>query len=327
MSRPVLLVNFGGPRVPEELGAFMEALLTDQDVIQTSWPPFLHRLLFKRVARRRAELMAPEYHHMGGSSPIFRDTEELAWKLQRLLQRPVLTFHRYLPATHQESLRLLECSAHAAEQVDVLPLFPQFSYSTTGSCARWLERHLAPALRSKLTWVQGYPDHTGFIEAYHQQIQRVLSTIPHTPEKTVLLFSAHGLPQRYVDEGDPYQKQCQRSVAAVAALYPGYTYELAFQSRYGPEEWLKPYTVDLAAELRTRYPQHDLVLVVPIAFTSDHLETLVEIEQQVLPLLQERGFRAQRVPSLQNCPEWPSMLVRILEESERSSTRSLIRDF
>ncbi|MFZ4100034.1 MAG: ferrochelatase, partial [Chlamydiia bacterium] len=292
LERALLLVNFGGPRDLQELGPFMEELLCDQDVIQTKWPAAIHRLLFKRIARKRVARIHEEYERMGGGSPIFGDTERLAMQGSRTLQRPCLTFHRYLPATHQDSLRALEEIADQVDVIDVLPLFPQFSFTTTGSCARWFKRRASCSLLKKLAWVRSYEDHEEFIGAYQEQVARFLATCSHVPEKTILLFSAHGLPVRYVHEGDPYPEQCRRSVKAIADAFPGTTPLLAFQSRFGREEWLRPYTVELAGELRGLYPQHDLVLVIPVAFTSDHLETLVEIEREILPVLREGGFRA-----------------------------------
>ena len=135
----ILLVNFGGPRSLDEISPFLTALLTDRDVIDSKLPNFLHHLLFSRIAKKRAIQVKEDYAKIGGRSPIFEDTEKLAELLATSTGQPIFTFHRYLPSTHAASVTSIEASKGP---IKVFPLFPQFSYATTGSIARWFSHHL-----------------------------------------------------------------------------------------------------------------------------------------------------------------------------------------
>jgi ferrochelatase len=160
----MLLVNFGGPRNLEEIGSFITELLCDQDVIQTPWPRWMHRWFFRAVARKRALKMAPDYALIGGGSPIYRDTEEMAKQLEAKLSTRVFVFHRYLKKSHKECFQQLE---ECGEKIiRVLPCFPQFSYATTGSIARFFSEHLSKRVVQSLRWVQSYPAHPAFIHFY-----------------------------------------------------------------------------------------------------------------------------------------------------------------
>src|SRR5579885_3024221 len=140
MTKAFLIVNFGGPRNLEEIAPFLRELLTDQDVVRSGWPQFIHNILFSRIAKKRARQIAHDYALIGGGSPIYRDTEELARQLRTLLKAPVYTFHRYLTATHADFISKIQ--QDQADEIVVFPLFPQFSYSTTGSIAKWLQKRI-----------------------------------------------------------------------------------------------------------------------------------------------------------------------------------------
>ena len=185
-----LLVNFGGPRNLDEVPFFLEALLRDRDVIRTRLPKLVHHWLFGRVARKRALKVRHDYEQIGGKSPIYFDTETLAEELRKRLGTQVLTFHRYLPETHAESLKKIE--DFQGEQLVVIPLFPQFCYATTGSIARFLQLQL-PSV-NKLRWVKSYAGHPSFIQSYRRRIAGFLRDNGLREEETALLFSALGPP-------------------------------------------------------------------------------------------------------------------------------------
>lgn len=182
-----LIVNFGGPRDLNEVEEFLVTLLTDQEVIQTPFPPFLHRLLFTRVAKKRTKTITGDYAKIGGKSPIFEDTEAVAAQLRERLNGPVLTFHRYLPKTHAEFLQNMRAIAHH-EKIRIFPLFPQFSYATTGSIALWFSKHLPRDLLNKMDWIKSYPAHTAYLRAFAEIIQEELENKKWKEEETILLF-------------------------------------------------------------------------------------------------------------------------------------------
>ena len=325
VNSPILLVNFGGPRSLEEVRAFLTELLLDRDVVRTRLPSFVHNYLFRRVARKRAEKIRHDYQLIGGKSPIYFDTEEIAKRLTERLNVPVFTFHRYLAGTHEESLRAIEESG--ADEIRVVPLFPQFSYATTGSIARFFVNRLSRKTLSKLRWVQSYAGHVGYIRAYQRRIGDFLRERNLLEDRTLLLFSAHGLPKSFVSSGDPYGQECELSYREIMKAFPRASSLLAYQSKFGKGEWLRPYTDETCQNILTLPEKRDQVVIVPLSFTSDHIETLFEIEKLSLPALQANGIEAHRCPALNLEPYWIEALAEIASEQRGVSAQTLVRGF
>ena len=312
--RTYLLVNFGGPRNLDEIRPFLTELLQDQDVVRTRFPSWLHKPIFARAAKRRAVQVREDYEAIGGKSPIYEDTEVLAQKLSEKLKALVLTFHRYLPSTHAQSLQAIEqCSS---SEILVIPCFPQFCYATTGSIARFLQNRLSTHTLHKLRWVHSYATHPAYIRAFQQRIREMLPQ-----SEVLLLFSAHGIPEAFVSTGDIYATECEQSFRAIAAGFPFAESRLCYQSKFGKGEWLKPYTNELCASLGSGKP----VVVVPLSFTSDHIETLFEIEELYLPKIRAGGRTATRCPALNLEPYWVEALVEIAQTSPLTHTQMLVR--
>ncbi|MGH2612344.1 MAG: ferrochelatase [Rhabdochlamydiaceae bacterium] len=318
----VILVNFGGPRNINEIGSFLTELLTDVDVIRTHLPRFFERWFFKRVALKRIDKIAKDYELIGGKSPLFEDTERLAKKLHEKIDFPVMTFHRYLPATHMQFLD--EIIALEAQAFVILPMYPQFSYSTTGSIARFFERNLPNPIVHKMQWIQSYATYRPYIEAMQNCIQDFLHSRQIEKKEIFLFFSAHGLPQLFVDQGDPYQDECQLSYKAIMEAFPEVGSLLAFQSKFGPGEWLRPYTSELSSEPSLWSEGKKHIVFVPLSFTSDHLETLYEIEHIYLPNIRAKGFQAHRCPALNQRVDWIDALISLVPAA-KTINRLLIR--
>lgn len=318
-----LIINFGGPRTLQEVEPFLFSLLTDQDVVRTSLPQFLQNLLFKRVARQRAEKVRHDYVTIGGGSPIYADTEWLAEALRHRLQASVLTFHRYLTQTHASALSAIENVD--ANEIRVFPLFPQFTYATTGSIARLFEKKLSQKTLNKMRWVKSYPSHPAFIQATRNSIRKFLDEKNLTEEETILLFSAHGLPKQFVEEGDPYEYECNLSFTKVMEAFPHALGRLSYQSKFGPGEWLRPYTEDVCEEIELWNNERQHVVFVPISFTSDHIETLYEIEKLYMPLIADKGLYPYRMPTFNRQEVWVDSIAAILQDFTPSSTAMLVR--
>jgi ferrochelatase len=317
-----IFANFGGPRNLDEITPFLASLLTDKDVLRTPLPQWLHTLLFTLIAYRRTKKVIPEYQSMGGCSPIFQDTENLAQAIRGKISSPIVTFHRYLPATHKQFLQ--DVNAMKCEEIRVFPLFPHFTYATTGSVARWFSKHLPGKTLAKLLWIKSYPAHNEFVAAHQKVIAQFLEEhhLPH--EETILLFSAHGIPQKFVDTGDVYPQECKQSFDAIMEAFPRILGRLSFQSKFGPGEWIKPYTTDVCEEILSWSEGRKHVVFVPISFTSDHIETLCEIENDYMTEVRERGLEAYRVPAFTLHPLWQEAIVEILKEPNLSSNKMLI---
>jgi len=319
----MIVVNFGGPRDLEEIRSFLTELLSDQDVVRTRWPRWMHRWLFSRVAKKRAVKIRVDYEKIGGGSPIYRDTEEIAAKLAARLSIPVLPFHRYLTSTHEAFFRELE--TWDREVIRVVPLFPQFSFATTGSIARLFSEKLSKKRLRSLRWVSSYPVDAGFIGCYARQIRECLNREGLAEGEVALLFSCHGLPRSFIDEGDVYASECEGSFEAIKALFPGAISCLAYQSKFGRGEWLTPSTEEMCQSVLAWNQRRKAVVVVPLSFTSDHIETLFEIEELYLPLLRANGILAYRCPALNRETDWIDALATISSSEMLCSTVDLIR--
>jgi ferrochelatase len=317
---PIILASFGGPRDLDEVRPFLEELLTDRDVVRTPFPPFFDKALFSWIAKRRTPRIQEQYKLIGGGSPIYQDTENLAKELENSLKTPVIPFHRYLKSTHASFIEKI--SSFKGETMTVFPLFPQFTYATTGSAARWFKTFLK---NTSFEWVKSYPTHEKFVKAYQIEIQKTLKENGLKEEECLLLFSAHGIPKSYVKKGDPYEKECQASFNAIKEPFKRAKSLLCYQSRFGPAEWLKPYTGEIAENITHFSQEKKTVLFVPIAFTSDHIETLFEVEYEYLPEVKSKGLQAFRVGALQNNTEWKEGIGEIIKESPKINTDSLIR--
>lgn len=311
-----LLVNFGGPRDLNEVSSFLVELLTDPDVIRTKLPRFIQNWLFGRIARKRSRKVQIDYEEIGGRSPIYFDTEELAKQLEKKLNAPVLTFHRYLTATHQESVERIEA---AKGEIRVIPLFPQFSYATTGSIARFFDKNLSPHALRKLRWIKSYAGHPAFIDAHKQRLSDFLQNQSLIPSETTLFFSAHGLPLSFVQTGDVYELECQTSFKKLQTHFPTSPSLLAYQSKFGRGEWLRPYTNELCQTISAKQ-----VVFVPLSFTSDHIETLFEIEKLYVTAIRKRGIPAYRCPALNLEPYWVDALALIAQETNLSDNAMLL---
>lgn len=315
-DRCLVLANFGGPRTLSEVRPFLEALLTDRDVVRTPLPQPLHNLIFRRVAKKRAKKVSADYQAIGGSSPIYADTEAIGEALQERLQCPVFSFHRYLPSTHDRFFSQL-----GERETLVFPLFPQFTYATTGSIARLFAKRLSYPQLARTRWIKSYPTAPPFIAAYVQRIREAI----RDEASTFLLFSAHGVPRRFIADGDLYRDECEASYRALKAHFPKAEGLLAFQSQFGPEVWIDPYTEAVAQDIATYAKERREVLVVPLTFTSDHIETLFEIEEMYLPPIRAAGYEARRVEALNRAPYWIDAIADIIQTSDRCNTEMLVR--
>ncbi|MBS0603484.1 MAG: ferrochelatase [Verrucomicrobia bacterium] len=319
-----LLVNFGGPRDLNEIEEFLISLLTDQEVIRTPFPAFFHKLLFTRVAKKRSKKIAPDYELIGGKSPIYEDTEAVAERVGKRLNAEVITFHRYLPKTHAAFIKKLE-SLRDVQRIRVFPMFPQFSYATTGSIALWFSKHLSAVTVDKLQWIKSYPGQDSYIDSMDRCLRDFLNEKGLKEEETVLLFSAHGLPQRFICTGDDYEKECRLSFQRLSERFPGALARLSFQSQFGKEPWIRPYTAEVCERMSEWSEGRKNAVVIPLSFTSDHIETLYEIEELYIGSIRKSGMQAYRCPALNRREDWINTVAKLFQDSEGMVNAKLIR--
>jgi ferrochelatase len=283
----VILFNLGGPDGPEAVKPFLENLFKDPAII--GLPGVLRLPLAKVIASRREEMAKANYAIMGGGSPLLPETERQAAALQEALAaaRPDLSVRvfismRYWKPFAEDTAR--EVAAFAPDDVILLPLYPQFSTTTTASSLKdWARAYRGPGRPHAVCC---YPEAPGLAEAHARAISQTWLKAGR-PDNVRLLFSAHGLPQKVIDAGDPYQVQVEATARAIAARLPELTdWSVCYQSRVGPMKWLAPSTEDA---VRQAAADGKGVLICPIAFVSEHVETLVELDHEYAVIAKALG--------------------------------------
>lgn len=314
-TRSIVLANFGGPRNKKEVASFLSCLLTDPLITRTFLPKKLHHFFFNFIAKTRTKKVCLQYEQIGGCSPIFTLTELLSHILYHLMKCPVITFHRYLPSTHDKTLTLIRRTC-SQRKIIVVPLFPHFTYSVTGSIATFFSQHLSQSILSQISWIKSFGDHSEFINAMHILIQTYMNKHFLNSKDFGLIFSAHGLPKTHIKKGDPYYDDCLTSFKKLQERLSPLPCELAFQSKLGPLPWTQPYTKSICSHIKNIMPQQKNIGIVPFGFLSDHIETLFEIEEYYLPLLRSQNKQAFRLPALNLSPYWISRLIKIINSAQ-----------
>jgi ferrochelatase len=211
------------------------------------------------------------------------------------------------------------------DRICVFPLFPQFSYATTGSIALWFKRHLSADIQGKLEWIKSYPGHPSYIAVMQKCLSEFLSGKGLKEEETVVLCSAHGLPKRYIATGDVYQEECLLSFQRLQRCFPSALFLLSYQSQFGKEEWIQPYTAEVCERICEWTEGRKNVVVVPLSFTSDHIETLYEIEELYLGSIRKNGLNGLRCPALNCRRDWIEVIADMFLSSPKEDNRALIR--
>jgi ferrochelatase len=316
----VLLLNLGGPDKLEDVRPFLFNLFSDPEIIRLPLK-VLQKPLAWLISTLRARKSQENYQQIGGGSPLRRITEAqgkaLAERLEAIGQEAKIYIGmRYWHPFTEEALE--EIKRDRINKLVILPLYPQFSISTSGSSFRVLEEMWKQdgSLRQiEYTLIPSWYNHPEYLRAMADLIAEKLGQFSH-PDTVHIFFSAHGVPQSYVDEaGDPYQQEiedCTRLI--MKTLNRPNDYTLAYQSRVGPVEWLKPYTEDALKELGEKGIKD--LLVVPISFVSEHIETLQEIDLEYREIAEEAGIHNfQRVPALNTYPVFIESLANLVVES------------
>ncbi len=308
----VLLLNLGGPQHPSDVKPFLVNLFSDRQIIRLG-PALLQPLLARLIAHRRAPRSRANYARIGGGSPILQRTWEQALALEKrlgkggtFLVRPCMRYwHPFAGSVLEEfaSVGVQRCIA--------LPLYPHYSAATTGSSladlAASLERQARPPA---CTVIRSWPEQPDYIAALAERVEAGLATF--AGEEVQLLYSAHSLPQRMIQEGDPYVQELHKTIAALEAR-TGKSGTLCYQSRSGPVAWLEPSTPDCIRLCAAQGARN--LLIVPLSFVSDHVETLVEIDMDYRDLAQGLGMRCHSTRALNADPLFIEGLARLVEET------------
>ena len=320
----VLLLNLGGPERIQDVKPFLYNLFSDPEIIRLPVAA-MQKPFAWLISSLRSGKSQQAYRSIGGGSPLRRITKQQARELQSNLRQKGVDATSYVAMRYWHPFTesaVADLKADGVDQVVVLPLYPHFSISTSGSSFRELQRlrNTDPAFsRLPIRCIRSWYDHPGYIQALANLIAREIQAC-EDPATAHIFFSAHGVPKSYVeDAGDPYQLEivaCSKLILEQLRQQLGHSnpFTLAYQSRVGPVEWLKPYTEDALQELGEQGVK-DLV-VVPISFVSEHIETLEEIDIDYRELATAAGVKNfRRVPALDTDPAFIAALTDLVEQA------------
>lgn len=315
MKLGVVLFNLGGPDTLDAVQPFLRNLFSDKAIIRA---PFLVRWpLARLISSRRAAYAKQIYASIGGGSPIVRETEAQARALEAALAadgieaKAVIAMRYWHPFAAEAAAEL---KAWGAERIALLPLYPQFSTTTTqSSLDDWAKTAAKTGLTAPSAAVCCYPLHEGFVAAYADLLKTALGevSVGATPR---ILYSAHGLPERIVQAGDPYPAQVEAAARAIseASGTAGLQSRVTYQSRVGPLKWIGP---DTDAEIEAASREGLVPVVVPLSFVSEHSETLYELDQIYRAAALEAGAPAYiRVPAAGTHPAFIGALADLTRQ-------------
>lgn len=343
------MLNLGGPEKSEDVEGFLFNLFADPDIIRL--PVFLtplQTIIAGFISKRRAPKSRAAYDSIGGGSPILKYSNTQAQLIRESLEEryglSVKTYigMRYWYPFTEEALEQIQNDGIQA--LVILPLYPQFSISTSGSSLRVLQEEFSKDAAKYgdmvHTVVSSWWERPGYVKAMSSLINRELESFTEeeiteaksvVPDKAPLhvLFSAHGVPKSYIEAGDPYQKQIKACVARISESIedPNVEIHLSYQSRVGPIEWLRPYTDDVLPELGEAGVRN--LVVVPISFVSEHIETLEEIDIEYRELAEESGITNwRRCPALNTdetfINDMADLVMEALQEPVQTVTEACV---
>ena len=290
MKKAVILFNLGGPDKLENVEPFLFNLFNDPAILNL--PSFFRYPLAKLIANRRAPIAKKIYEELGGSSPILKLTQEQASALELKLNKDD-NFSDYkcfivMRCWHPRAENIVkEVINYGPHEIILMPLYPQYSAATSGSSIKeWNDICAKKNLNVKTSTICCYPTDENFIKAHTTKIIKKIEKL----ENFKLIFSAHGLPEKNIKKGDPYQWQVEQSVNKIikSLNIKDLDWILSYQSRVGPLKWIGPSTEDIIVE-NSKLGKH--IVLVPIAFVSEHSETLVELDIEYKELADKNGCK------------------------------------
>ena len=324
MTKPklgVVLFQLGGPDSPGAVEPFLYNLFCDPDIINFPLAWMARKPLARYISRKRAGIVREHYDAIGGQSPIRRLTERQARKLEQSLA-PDFDARCWVAMRYWNPLTAETAAVVRATPLDslvLLPLYPHYSFATTLSSLKEWKRLYQPAPDAPPeTVIEEFHTHPLYIEALAEKIAISLTHFDD-PDKVYLLFSAHGLPLSLIERGDPYQRQVEETVRAVMARGGwGNEHSLCYQSRVGRQKWLEPSLKQTLPQLASAGVKH--LLVIPISFVTEHIETLHEINIEAREEAHAAGIEQfEMMPAVGDSPRFIEALTSLVHESVKSN--------
>lgn len=322
----LVLLQMGGPAAGKDVRPFLETLFQDQDIIRLPRPirPF-QSVFAKAVSFTRSPLVRWRYKSMGGGSPLNAITDRQAQAVEKASGLPVLVANRYTPPRADEVCKTL--AASGAERVLVLPLYPHWSHTTSGSSLRDLVAAVdGSGLEAHFEVVQSWGDDAHYARIMADTCLEVRDRLSQkTSEPAHLILSAHSLPERYIEQGDPYRKQVEASARLVSEhLEDAFaSVRLGFQSAVGPMKWIGPETDDLLEDLADDGAQ--AVALAPFGFVSDHIETRFDLDKKYRRQAEKLGIpHYERAKSFNDDPAFIALLEHLISHAPRSDLSEVV---
>jgi len=314
----VVLLNLGGPDSLDAVEPFLFNLFSDPDIIDFPGSFLFRKRLAKLISTRRAPMVRKQYEKIGGKSPLKEYTLKQAALLEEQLNErfpaKVYAAMRYWRPSTEETLD--EIAKEGITKVILLPLYPQYSKATTESSVKEWEKQLGlrgDSLRLETELIVSYYDFPQYVEAFVDRVNEGLERFPAEVRQDIhIVFSAHGTPMKLVRQGDPYSGHIKQTVDAIM-LQGTYSQKssLCYQSKVGPLKWLTPSTPDMIRELASQGVKY--MVIVPVAFASDHLETLFELGIEYRHVAKEAGVEQYEVTTgLNDSPLFIDALARLV---------------
>jgi protoporphyrin/coproporphyrin ferrochelatase len=317
----VVLFQLGGPDSPEAIEPFLYNLFCDPDIIDFPFARIARQPLAKLISTRRAKHVAHHYAEIGGKSPILEFTQRQATALERELRRDfdarvVVAMRYWHPFT---GAAIEKMASHAPGELVLLPLYPQYSKTTTGSSLNeWNRRFLPNGWNPRVHIVSEFYQDAAYVDAVVAAVDAALREMDD-PAHADIIFSAHSVPLSVIEQGDPYQRQIEHTVELVwqQGRWPARRH-LCYQSKVGASKWLRPSMHETIKNLAASGSKH--VLVVPISFVSDHVETLHEIDIEHREQARSLGIEEYRMmPGLNDSAAFINALANLVRRRVSAS--------
>ena len=317
MKKAIILFNLGGPDKLENVQPFLFNLFNDPAILNL--PTFLRYPLAKLISNRRAPIAKKIYQEIGGSSPILKLTnkqaEALEAKLNNEENESEYKCFVVMRCWHPRAENVInDVKNYKPDEIILMPLYPQFSAATSGSSIKeWEDICKNNNFKIKTSTICCYPTDDNFISAHKEEILKITNDLKNYK----LIFSAHGLPEKNIKKGDPYQWQVEQSVKKIieSLNIKNLDWILSYQSRVGPLKWIGPSTDDIIIE-NSKLGKH--IVLVPIAFVSEHSETLVELDIEYKELADKNGCKNySRVPALGTNDNFIKAMANLIINKEK----------
>ncbi|MDR2400670.1 MAG: ferrochelatase [Deferribacteraceae bacterium] len=319
MKDAVIALGMGGPSNEGNIEPFLFNILSDRELIDFHIGTFLQRKLAGYIARRRAERVKPRYKIMGGGSPQLKHTEELLAKLRIIYQEktgiPLDTFVGmcYFRPYIKDTVRQIG-GRELYRRLYLFPLYPQYCSATTGIAFKRFYSAAAEFLSKehsrRIVQINGYHNFPSFIETAADRIKYAARILEKPLSELHILFSAHGIPEKLVKKGDPYPQQIAECVHLIAEKVKPAGASVGFQSRVGFARWLKPSSHEAIAALAAKGVKD--AIIYPISFINDHIETLYDIDVDLISYADKLGVNAVRAPSFNSSDDFAEAAAEIM---------------